>query len=938
VDILLKHGYVLNPLSKVVDVSKFDWAKKIMTERYGMIYALYNKSGSLIKIGMTANAPERLEEYRKQYRNFDKNFILIRIVSFDIITAEIDQELSNLYKEFLLEVIQSSAPQNLKDFYQRILYEWHRGGIKRQQMMQLIETGLQIMYHLPCPSEGFMWDESKYNDHRSVAIKAAGEIIGLIAEQGARSATAFVFSICTWKTGVKEGVLSTGPSAAEYIVGKNRWTDIIGKALHPNATTQDEMFDDNFPTTTLDKAHKFFEDLISSYAQMSNRISHIIVDAQDYMYKSLETPQRILHRHGFRRVRTLLGGEIIVFQKDFTFIYLHGHLSIAGDSRDFITVEESQRRAIVIDVLKQVIRYATCQVDAAGTNFATSAILGSIIMEVSNCGLHGSLRFAAALFRDMITPKTINAIEKFGGENDVGLTPNDILYPSSYTARYVTRLPSSLMIDDLIRRFSYVTTASNGQLNKFFTTLKLDIEKSMYQSLNWSTIKWSKIITQLQSVSLVPKLEEYIRQWAADNDVVISDLGSRNRARESVDDIISSLTTGEFLAIPRGESWSSKTLETANFPQSISDKPFVIGGQPVSGGNITMITNVTDNTFKCNAEKVGVKLQVGFRYRKQDDLGEVLSTNKMTLVKVVSIPSKIESATDKASKTKSDQQKATHLERRKEKGLDCNEYTWKCLAPGCNAITQGMWMTNLTCGNSNCTSHEKVSNRLPKHPNTENSNWELVVTSVPKNAAFKTSNSKSSSKAKTVTKSKSSSRRKASREASTRKSVSNKISSQSSSSQPTRSSKRIKSQNTSSLNTAVTLSERVDSTQDERLQVQAERIQELRDERREQLRAEREYKSWIPKHDDNDGLWDYLVGDEALPHDMDLQQSRSEKVAYFSSLNVGDGAFIKRTSGRWEFTRIIAKIENTVFFQAGDGWKPADITIETTFDILRKKI
>ena len=99
-------------------------------------------------------------------------FIMMRIVSFDSITVEVDKELSNLYKEFLLEVIKSSAPQNLKDFYRRILDEWHRGGIKRQQMMQLIETGLQIMYHLPSPSEGFMWDESKYGKGANFIVRS----------------------------------------------------------------------------------------------------------------------------------------------------------------------------------------------------------------------------------------------------------------------------------------------------------------------------------------------------------------------------------------------------------------------------------------------------------------------------------------------------------------------------------------------------------------------------------------------------------------------------------------------------------------------------------------------------------------------------------------------------------------------------------------------
>lgn len=958
VGVLLKHGYVLDPLSKVVDISKFDWAKNITDNvSQGMIYALYNiKSRELVKIGMTGNASERLEKYREGDPDFDKKFIMMRIVSFDSITAEVDKELSKLYKEFLLEVIESSAPKNLKDFYRRILDEWHRGGIKRQQMMQLIETGLQIMYRKASPSEGFMWDESKYNDHRNTAIKAAGEIIGLIAKQGARSSDAFVFAVSSWVTGAKAGVLSSCVTATEYIVGE-RWRDIIGKPLHPNATTAEEIFDDNFSDPTLDLAHKFFEDLVAGYAQMSNRIRHIIVDAQDYMYKSLETPQRILHRHGFRQKRILLGGEIIVFQKDSTFIYLTGHLAIAGDSRGLITVEESQRRAIVIDVLKQVIRYATCQVNAAGTDFATSAILGSIIMEVSNCGLHGSRRFAAAMFRDMITPLTINAIDLFGGENDVGLTPNDILHPSSKDARYKGNDGSFITINEVIRRFSHVT-ATSVQLNNFLTSLKLDIEKSITHS-DYSSVKWAEVITQLSSVSLVPNLEDHIRQWAADNDVVIRDVGSDRRKRKSVDDIISSLAADQVLAIPQRDHWNSNTLETANFPQSICEGSFVIGGHTVSGGDITVITNVTNNIFVENAKKVGVKVQAGFNYRKKDDLGKALSTYHLTLVKVVSVPSEIESSATKTNNIFSDAAKATHLERRKEKGLDCTTHDWQCKE--CDTITTSVWFNQLPCSNSNCISRKKQKNALPKAPKTENKNWKLV----PKKAAAKTSKSKSKSRSSTTS---------TSNEASTGKSASagkkrSRSSSTTTTSQPSelpsRSSKKSKISFTSNAVNEITCEleqivssvyeseeewrKRADSIQ-VKVKSGPERTQQLREERREQLREEREYKSRIPKHNDNDGLWDdYLVGDKALSHDMDLKQTKSDKVDYFSSLSVGDGAFVKRNSGIWEYAEFVEKKGNKIFFNVEqkmvlDGssdtyiGRMSDLSSDTSVDRLRKKV
>ena len=62
---------------------------------------------------------------------------------------------------------------------------------------------------------------------------------------------------------------------------------------------------------------------------------------------------------------------------------------------------------------------------------------GTLAAELNNHGLHDSKRYSAAMYRDYVTPKNVNALETFGGTTNIGPTPKEsgFLYPASTYAR-----------------------------------------------------------------------------------------------------------------------------------------------------------------------------------------------------------------------------------------------------------------------------------------------------------------------------------------------------------------------------------------------------------------------------------------------------------------------------------------------------------------------
>ena len=152
------------------DLASTPSAKSRRARTFGIIYALYNKHGRLIKIGITFNVDERNEEYRKEFEDYDENYKMIELVAFDSIPLDVEQELSTLLCEFMDSVIENkTTPAGLRLFVINLRDRgWHRGGEKRHWIIQLCEVGFQLYYKLPHQTimgEAFMWDQPKCKAH-----------------------------------------------------------------------------------------------------------------------------------------------------------------------------------------------------------------------------------------------------------------------------------------------------------------------------------------------------------------------------------------------------------------------------------------------------------------------------------------------------------------------------------------------------------------------------------------------------------------------------------------------------------------------------------------------------------------------------------------------------------------------------------------------------
>jgi len=415
--------------------------------KFGILYALYNKDGILIKIGITFNVEERKEEYRKEFPDFDENYTMIELVAFDSIPLDVEQELSKLLCEFMDSVIENkTTPTGLRLFVINLRERgWHRGGEKVHWIIQLCEVGFQLYYKLPHQTimgEAFMWDQPKCKAHCDKAMEVAESLVSMIggfedticSETGKKLSVLYERSaIGTWKTGAENGVITSFAAAIRHIIGDSgTYQDVIDKALYPNAKTVEKIFATNFPIDWY--MHGLNSFVIQLEVLFCNRndgvIRLVLVDAQDFMFGNLFEPQRLIINIGFVYCGEELGGEIIVYRAGNVVLYLHGHPSLASDSRKKIPMERKQLRAIALDGMKGSMDLITEDLPFI-EEMTVCNVLGSLFAENIIRGGHGDGLLASAIQRDMLMPVGKNAIDRFRG----GITIHDIMYPSTQAAR-----------------------------------------------------------------------------------------------------------------------------------------------------------------------------------------------------------------------------------------------------------------------------------------------------------------------------------------------------------------------------------------------------------------------------------------------------------------------------------------------------------------------
>ena len=334
---------------------------------------------------------------------------------------------------------------------------------------------------------------------------------------------ALSLSFSTWRAGCAADKLSSAIVAAEYIIGPTgTWFNTIDDALFPNAKTDEEMFAKNFTVAQYDEADKVFCKGLQQPSTCNDEPEIIYGDTQGYMYGDLVEPQKVAHRLGFRHSKTLLGGEIIMYQHQLcnTLLIFHGHLAVAGDSQPSTSVINSQARGTSIDALKQSRMYATGEAANATDGFDDSAIFGTQVIEVFEHGLHNANKAkkgAVVPYKDVLTPSTVSAVDSFGAWKTPSYADGgSFLNPSSdYAREKRSQNKKENMIGEtkILNKFSNFTSDT---LYANLTTLNNQIctdTKTGNRNRAWNNIM--RYLSPVAKGDLLFKMEE----WASINNV-----------------------------------------------------------------------------------------------------------------------------------------------------------------------------------------------------------------------------------------------------------------------------------------------------------------------------------------------------------------------------------------------------------------------------------
>ena len=109
---------------------------------------------------------------------------MVELVPFDSIPLEVEQRLSMVLSRFVDAVIDNeSTPEGMRLFFVGFRDRgWHRGGLKKQWLIQLCEIGLQLYYNRFVRGEAFSWDQEKYVRHTSKAREVALGLVNIVGE------------------------------------------------------------------------------------------------------------------------------------------------------------------------------------------------------------------------------------------------------------------------------------------------------------------------------------------------------------------------------------------------------------------------------------------------------------------------------------------------------------------------------------------------------------------------------------------------------------------------------------------------------------------------------------------------------------------------------------------------------------------------------------
>ena len=504
---------------------------------------------------------------------FDTNNQMLVVIKHDNIPLPKAQKIATERRDLILKIpnlygIPSAMARMWDNFNDR---DWTANGALRAIDRQLEEIGVQRRLQQSIQGEAFGWKEEKFQDQRSLGMKATNELITIFEDAGVTAADRLkstqVVQVGTWATahppqddkatavasyeyvgGGKDSELSTETDPSKHInkisaalrKGESGWFDPIPYSKHKwyVGIPSEKRFDDKYSTDQLNGGDSVVCAVVEVWRELSEdgNFRILIMDTQDFMYKNRLESQRIVKEGGFERVdnqmlKETFGDEIIVLKKNKSFILLHDHLSVAGDGRAFILSLSQQPRAMTVDCLHNTIQYAKGKINTAtDENYHDHATFGGTCMRYCIKALHIPNQQCGPWYRDSLYQQydpSMRAMDSTGGPSRSGLSPRkNLLYVSSHRAR--NELNNVDVIDIGLGHFGLVQIRAEDVANRWMisTTEKEFIETlDDYNTLISDKYTGSHVLEKWQEICeyvtpfITPEGNRILKSWAAKNGI-----------------------------------------------------------------------------------------------------------------------------------------------------------------------------------------------------------------------------------------------------------------------------------------------------------------------------------------------------------------------------------------------------------------------------------
>eukprot|EP00985_Skeletonema_marinoi_P012123 scaffold5802_cov72-Skeletonema_marinoi.AAC.2 len=420
-------------------------------------------------------------------------------------------------------------------------------------------------------AEAFSFPRTKYEDLKQASKEMFDDTVNVIDEIIPSQEKAKVQLLSTWPPSIEPGKLYTF-DVIMSLYGLNHldpnmgWKDAIDHPVHHpwhDGLTNEQVYSKDYPQEDKDLADEEFCRFIrdSGFKSSAHPYSLLILDAQNWLYKSLVEAQKMLTRFNYSRVTTLKGGEIIIWKKQNTVLLLVGHPSKAGDASGNVLFEDMQRRGATVATVANVIRYVKGEFEMAGNNYDYTAVWAASVMEHMSENLHQkNVRIYQALaFRDAILSQSEphkSALSTFRG---VTVKANNILTVSSYKyddsesvlgsdaildgdessddddspADDSSDDSSTNQIDTASRRKKNKRTlewygkvsklvgsfswSNPGSLHQELSSLKQEIEEKVNRHASMECKRWRRILDILSDFYQDSSLPKDLKSWADNN-------------------------------------------------------------------------------------------------------------------------------------------------------------------------------------------------------------------------------------------------------------------------------------------------------------------------------------------------------------------------------------------------------------------------------------